>query len=219
MTRDLSIDRRRLPRGTHGLDRETVEHSQRVRMYYGVMEAVAENGYAATTVSDIVARARVSRRTFYEMFRDRDDCFAAGFDYAMQLVHAELDAAVAAHPHPDWRDLLRVTFDAYLRVLSANPEIAYALHVMSLAAGPAVADQRRHMRLFFANRMRSVFRIARSAGDLQGDLPDEAFDALIGTVYDRIRECLTGPGIPALPTLTSHLYEITTALFGAPDWH
>src|ERR687887_842834 len=64
-----------LPRGPHGLPRDVVVKSQRSRMLGALVEVVAEKGYAATTVADIIGRAGVSRTTFYQQFKDKEDCF------------------------------------------------------------------------------------------------------------------------------------------------
>ncbi|MFG1792576.1 TetR/AcrR family transcriptional regulator [Nocardia sp. NPDC049149] len=215
---EAGVDRGRLPRGTHGLAPEAVAHSQRMRMYLGVVEAVAERGYAATTVSDIVARANVSRRTFYELFRGRDDCFSEAFEAAVGLVLGELDTSVAATPRAEWRALIRTTLQTYLQLLSDNGIYARALHIECLVAGPIVAEQRRQLKTLLAHRMHAAFRIGRTAGDIPVDIPPETFEALIGAVDDRIRDCLDGPGPQALPNLSAHLYQITMALFGVPDW-
>ena len=69
-----------LPRGPHRLAREEVLASQRGRMLAAIAEAVAEKGYAATTVADVVGRAGVSRKTFYEHFADKEECFLAAWD-------------------------------------------------------------------------------------------------------------------------------------------
>ncbi|MEV0250246.1 TetR/AcrR family transcriptional regulator [Nocardia sp. NPDC050712] len=215
---ESAIDRARLPRGTHGIAPGDVIHSQRMRMYFAVLEAVSERGYNTTTVADIVARAGVSRRTFYQQFRDRDDCFLAAFGQAVELVVAALDASIASTPMTDWRALIRTTLTEYLRTLADNAFCANALHVECLAAGPAVAEQRRRMKAILAQRMRAAFRIGRDTGDIPTEIPAEIFDALIGAIDDRIRDCLQGPGPQALPARAPHLYQITLALFGVPEW-
>lgn len=218
MSLESDIDRQPLPRGTHGLSRETVLESQRVRMYYAVLEAVAEDGYAGTTVAGIISRAKVSRRTFYEHFRDRDGCFAAGFEFAVAYVTERLDAAIAAAPRSSWRTLIRLTLAAYLRVLTDNAPSAQALHVSCVAAGPVVAEYRTRMKTVFADRMRAAFRIGREAGEIPRDIPDEIFDILVGALDDRIREILLTSGAGGLIAQEPLLYQLTVALFGVPDW-
>ena len=75
---------RRLPRGTHGLDRDVVEASQRTRLLEAVGRAVAERGYAAATIDDVVRRAGVSKKTFYDHFADKQDCFLAAYEAASE---------------------------------------------------------------------------------------------------------------------------------------
>ena len=76
---------RRLPRGSHGLDRDVVEASQRTRLLEAVGRAVAERGYAAATIDDVVRRAGVSKKTFYDHFADKQDCFLAAYESSRSL--------------------------------------------------------------------------------------------------------------------------------------
>src|SRR3954470_22993998 len=75
-----------LPRGRHRLTREEVQTSQRERMLLSMAEAASVKGYAKTTVADVIKRARVSRETFYEHFSDKEDCFLAAYDEAVNHV-------------------------------------------------------------------------------------------------------------------------------------
>jgi AcrR family transcriptional regulator len=67
----MSVRMQPLPRGRHSLSREEVEGSQRERVQRAMAEAMAEKGYALTSVADILRRARVSRETFYELYTSR----------------------------------------------------------------------------------------------------------------------------------------------------
>src|SRR3954466_14217089 len=75
---------RRLPRGSHGLDRDVVEASQRTRLLEAVGRAVAERGYSGATIDDVVRRAGVSKQTFYDHFADKQDCFLAAYEAASE---------------------------------------------------------------------------------------------------------------------------------------
>jgi TetR/AcrR family transcriptional regulator len=71
---------KRLPHGPHRLDRSQVVRHQRARIYGAMVEAVASSGYQETSVKQVVALAGVSRRSFYEQFANKEECFLATFD-------------------------------------------------------------------------------------------------------------------------------------------
>jgi AcrR family transcriptional regulator len=68
-----------LPPGRHGLPREVVQNNQRARLLAGAAKAVEEGGFANVTIADIVRHAKVSRRTFYDHFAGKEECFEAAF--------------------------------------------------------------------------------------------------------------------------------------------
>jgi AcrR family transcriptional regulator len=70
----------RLPRGPHDLSREQVQASQRQRILDAVLDVVGERGYAAATVAHITTAAGVSRTTFYEQFRNKEEAFLTAYD-------------------------------------------------------------------------------------------------------------------------------------------
>jgi AcrR family transcriptional regulator len=70
----------RLPKGPHGLSREQVQASQRQRILDAVLDVVGEHGYAGATVAHVTAVAGISRTTFYEQFRNKQDAFLAAYD-------------------------------------------------------------------------------------------------------------------------------------------
>ncbi|HEY4997252.1 MAG TPA: TetR/AcrR family transcriptional regulator [Solirubrobacteraceae bacterium] len=71
---------KRLPHGPHRLDRGEVIRHQRARIYGAMVEAVAESGYEHTSVKQVIGLAGVSRRSFYEQFSNKEECFLATFD-------------------------------------------------------------------------------------------------------------------------------------------
>ena len=96
----LAAGKDRLPPGRHGLPREFVAENQRERLLNGVVEAVAEHGYNATTIGAITAAAKISRRTFYEHFRDKEGCFLAAYEMIDDHVRGSMLAAPATRPSP-----------------------------------------------------------------------------------------------------------------------
>src|SRR6516164_1797887 len=90
-----------LPRGRHAAPRPVVREVQRVRMLAAMVQAVAEKGYARVAVTDVVERAGVSRKTFYEQFANKDDCFLAAYDATVDDLLATIDETLETYA-PDW---------------------------------------------------------------------------------------------------------------------
>jgi len=184
---------RRLPRGTHGLDPSLVAASQRTRLLEAVGRAVAHKGYAAATIEDIVRDAGVSKKTFYEHFSDKLDCFLAAYEAASDELLAHMRAAqeaagAAAGPSGagghDWLARTRAGIHAYLRWLAAEPALARVFLIEVAAAGPDALERRERLRDRYAERMREL-QVANS-------VPDEIFHAVVAGADDlvvrRLRE-------------------------------
>lgn len=140
--------------------------SQRSRLIQAVWDAVGENGFADTTVSDIVSRARCSRNAFYEFFSDKEDCFLAACDASNEELLALLYAEAAA---PTWTDALRAGLRVYLHWWRDSPRIAMAYLTDLPTAGRRAMEQRdRTYRQFGA-----LFEaLAARARHEQPDLPE-----------------------------------------------
>src|SRR3954449_11127429 len=123
-----------LPRGRHALPAHVVRASQRERLLAAMLESVAEHGYEATTVPEVVAAARVSRNAFYALFRDKLDCFLALCDEAATEM---LDTLLAQRAQADgWVDALRTGAGLYLRWWRERPAFSRAYFVALPTAGP-----------------------------------------------------------------------------------
>jgi AcrR family transcriptional regulator len=129
----------RLPPGRHGLPREFVARNQRERLIAGLAEAVAENGYAGTTIAHITRHAAVSRRTFYEHFGSKDECFVAAYDTVMAELRERVDQAF--NQEKDWPQAVRAGIAAMLEFLTAEPHLARLSMVEALVAGPVVIER------------------------------------------------------------------------------
>jgi AcrR family transcriptional regulator len=129
----------RLPPGRHGLPREFVVHNQRERLIAGLAEAVAENGYASTTIAHITRHAAVSRRTFYEHFSSKDECFVAAYDTVMEELGELVSEAFAEQD--DWAHSVKAGIGTMLGFLAAQPSLARLCMVEALVAGPVVVER------------------------------------------------------------------------------
>ncbi|HTT93446.1 MAG TPA: TetR/AcrR family transcriptional regulator [Solirubrobacterales bacterium] len=129
----------RLPPGRHGLPRDFVVHNQRERLIAGLAEAVAEKGYGGTTIADITRHAAVSRRTFYEHFEGKDECFVAAFDTVTGQLRERVEEAYDSEE--EWADGIRAGIGALLTFLASEPNLARLAMVEALVAGPVVVER------------------------------------------------------------------------------
>jgi AcrR family transcriptional regulator len=120
--------------------REQVDEIQRARVLSALCEVVSERGVGAVTVADIVARAGVSRRTFYALFADRDECFLAAFDRAVGAAAGQVVPVFEAEGR--WRDRIRRALVASLEFIEEEPGLGALCVVHALGAGPLALARR-----------------------------------------------------------------------------
>jgi len=109
-------------------------------MLAAAVEAVEDVGYARMTVAQVIGRARVSRKTFYDVFTDREDCFLAAFEQA--LSQARLIAQEAYDRESSWRDGIRAALARLLMFMDEEPGLARLCVVEALGAGERVLERR-----------------------------------------------------------------------------
>jgi AcrR family transcriptional regulator len=166
-----------LPSGRHGYSREQVAHHQRERLIAGLAEAVAEKGYAAVTLTDIVKQAQVSRRVFYANFESKEECFLAAFEVVVG--HLGELIAEAVEELDGWPQQAIAATRAALAFLASEPGLARLCLVESRGAGPAVAAR-------FAAAVGELApllaqgRAERPAGERP--LPESTEDSTIGSL-------------------------------------
>jgi AcrR family transcriptional regulator len=199
-----------LPRGRHHLTREQVRSSQRGRMLLGMAEAVAENGYASTTVADVIKRARASRETFYEHFANKQECFLAAYEASVRRLTTTLEEAIDPGC-PPVRRFERV-LDAYLDTLAAEPALARTFLIEVYAAGHDAVKRRAEVLDRFGDL---VFEILRDDASFQL-LPDPRFaaQALVGAISSAVTGRVAVEANAELPELrapTMALLEVLLA--------
>jgi AcrR family transcriptional regulator len=122
------------------LPRDQVAEIQRSRLLVGAVGAIEEHGYIGTTVQQITSRARVSRRTFYELFGNRDACLAAIFDHVVETIEDEL--AAADLNGLGWLERVRGGLWVILSFLDREPALARVCVIQALRGGPVVLERR-----------------------------------------------------------------------------
>jgi AcrR family transcriptional regulator len=131
-----------LPPGRHNLPREYVAESQRSRILRGAIEAVAELGYQDARVTDIVARAGVSRKTFYNFFDEKESCVLAAYDIEVARLTDAASQAFYGSGQREWPVQLRDGLRALLRHMAEDPAAARVCIVDVAAVGPAARGKR-----------------------------------------------------------------------------
>jgi AcrR family transcriptional regulator len=130
------VQGKRTPRLQSG----AVGEIQRTRIVSAATAVVEEEGYSPLTVAKIVERARVSRKTYYELFEDRDACFIAVFDAALARASEAIEAAYRSES--DWRGAMRAGVFTMLALIDQEPGTARLCIVEGLAAGQAILERR-----------------------------------------------------------------------------
>lgn len=203
--------RRVLPRGRHAAPRQVVRRSQRERLLQAMAVAVSEHGYANAAVADVVAHAGVSRKTFYEHFANKEDCFLAAYDAHVDLLLSAIDGAVAAAAHP--YEAAEAGTRAYVEFLSANGAFARAFFFEVMAVGPPALRRRARVIERFADQLEAIYDDARRALDLLPEPPPRhVFRACVGAANEMVTHELVRRGPERLPELADAILDVELRL-------
>jgi AcrR family transcriptional regulator len=200
-----------LPRGRHAAPRAVVRKTQRARMLDAMVGGVADKGYARVTVADVIERAGVSRKTFYEQFANKEECFLAAYDAGVDRLLAAIDDALA-EPTPDWLAAARRAVEVYLARMAASPAFARACLIEVLGAGPAALARRDVVQNRFADQLAAIHRRARADISEIPGLPPTTFRAAVGAVGELVTAHVLEYGAPTLPELTDAILDVHLAL-------
>jgi AcrR family transcriptional regulator len=145
-------------------------------MLAAAVDAVDEVGYAGMTVAQVISRARVSRKTFYDVFSDREDCFLAAFEQALDQA-----GGVVSQAYTDagtWREGVRAALGRLLALMDDEPALTKLCLVEALAAGDRVLERRAEV----LDRLAAVVDEGRrEQGAL--DPPAVAAEGVVGAVF------------------------------------
>jgi AcrR family transcriptional regulator len=216
-----------LPRGRSSLPAPDVKAAQRGRLHRAVIAAVAESGYPAVTIADIVRRAKVSRAAFYAHFADKEACFLdatlAGGDLMADRVLAAAGQVPAGTPDkpagtrdPD-EQVLRAACRAFLRFLADEPAFAHVFYVDLAAAGPPAAA-RISAAGRFADLTAAWHASARNRHQDWPDVPADVFLGLAGATAELVRARVRVGLTHTLPTLEDTLVSLHLAVLAARPW-
>ncbi len=198
---------RRLPRGRHALAPEEVLRDQRQRLIDAVPRVVAERGYEATSVADIVKAAAVSRNAFYKNFAGKRECFAAAHDAGHERLlevlvrHCDAEATIEGR--------VEASLAAGLDALASEPDLARLLFVEAPSAGEQMA-------LSYHEWLRRYGALLRAAAP---DLPSRSIPApeveavIVGGIASRVGSEVLHGRAGKLGDLTAPLVEYLLAFY------
>ncbi|MFB9836838.1 TetR/AcrR family transcriptional regulator [Actinoallomurus acaciae] len=198
---------RRLPRGRHALSRDELERVQRARLCVAMAEVMAEKGYVATSVADVLARSGVSRQTFYQVFDSKLDCFMTAFEFAGDLLMERLLEKVGADENgllaPDAAgDPVRrfeLTFTAYLEALAAELPYTRLFLVEVYAAGSAAVQRRSRLQATITTLLADLMGVTDDAGRFTCQMIVAATSAMVtNAVADNDVAALRAVGPPLI---------------------
>ncbi len=196
--------------GGNGLGRAHVAEIQRTRMLAAMVEVVAEHGFGEASVGQVVARSGVSRRTFYEIFEDREDCFLAAFDAAIDRIAATV---VPVYQRPGkWRERIRAALAALLDLLDYEQAIGRLVIAEALAAGPNVLGRRRRA----LTQVIAAVEEGRGEAKSREEPPPLTAEGVVGGVFSLIHSrMLEDESAPLLELLGPLMSMIVLPYLGA----
>lgn len=182
--------------------------SQRMRLFEGLAAAVAEKGYGTATIADVVRHAKVSKRTFYEHFVDKEACFLAMYVMATNTILAAVAASFEAAATASWQAQVDAAIDAYVTTLEAHPALTRSCLVDIHAAGARALERRRQVHGAFAEMLRDLVARTRKKHPELSPITAEMATALVGGINELLLvQVERGPQhrLPALRKTASEL--------------
>ena len=186
--------------------REQVDEFQRSRVLGALREVVAEQGVAAATVAHVVASAGVSRRTFYELFVDRDDCFLAAFEQSVGLAAQRVVPPFRASGR--WHERMRAALQELLTLFEGEPDLGALCVVHALGAGPRALERRARVVRALVGAVDEGRAEARGA---HGPVPLTA-EGVVGAVLAVLHARLSGAAAGQRTARPAPLTELTGQL-------
>jgi AcrR family transcriptional regulator len=191
----------------------------RTDLTHGLAAAVSEKGYAASTIADIVAHARVSKRTFYEHFADKEECLMALYADACDQLMSVLRAAGSADQ--PWRERVRVAVTAYLSTLESLPAVNRMLLVEMQAAGPRAYRLRQEKQRQLADALVAIVEEGRPANPEIPPLSQALAIALVGGLNELLMQAIdpyaqTDTSAAPLRSLNDTVVQLVSAVLTYP---
>jgi AcrR family transcriptional regulator len=193
--------------GGHQLRPEVVAHHLRERILDAAVELIAERGYRAVTVADIVKGAATARQKFYENFSSKQDCFFAAYDRALEeALRRVVEAGAGAGDSFPAR--ISAAVAALLAYMSEQPELARACLLEAPAIGSEMQARNEKARQGFAELLRGGRGEEGAA-----ELPASVEESVLGGLYWLLYQALLSGEPKRIEELQPDLVEFALAPF------
>ncbi len=169
------------------------------RLLAATFALVGERGYGGVSARSVAERAGVSNRTFYECFSDREDCFLAAFNHAVDGLESQARAGWASEP--GWVAGVRAGLAALLRVLDREPAVSRLVFVEALGAGPRVLARRARVLESLAVVIDGGRENVQAPAGLPGLVAEGVVGATFGVIHARLLELRPEPLLELLGSL------------------
>lgn len=184
--------------------------SQRNRIHQAMVEVVSERGYPETRVVDVIGVAGVSRKTFYELFESREDCFLAAYDVLLENLLGDATDAFESRAGESWAERVSAALETLLEHLAGHPGEARFAIVEVLAAGPKALARRDAALRQFSGFLES----GRSESSV--DLPGITSIAIVGGINELLYSEILHDAAGRLPgRLPDLMFWVTLPFLGA----
>lgn len=198
---------RSLPRGKNALPPGQVASQHRERIIEAIASCVRAQGYAGTTVADLVAAAGITRAAFYEQFRSKEDAFLAA-----QALGLERSAALAAarfFTDASWPERVWSSAEALVGYIADHADLAYASVIESYVAGPAAIRRAFDSRMAYTLFLEDGYRLSPKAEAL----PRISSEAISGAVEELLRRQIVSGRTEQAQELVPAAVYVTLAPF------
>jgi AcrR family transcriptional regulator/DNA-binding PadR family transcriptional regulator len=172
---------------------------RRGRLLSATFALVGERGYEGVSARSVSERAGVSNRAFYECFSDREDCFLAAFNYALDGL--ELEVCGGWESQLGWTARTRAALAALLQILDREPAVRRLVFVEALAAGPRVLARRARVLEGLAGVVDEGRSNASAPERLPGLVAEGVVGATFGVIHARLLELRPDPLVGLLGSL------------------
>lgn len=173
--------------GPGRLPRAYVVRSDRERLREAMVRVAAAKGYEATTVTDVVELAGVSRATFYEMFEDKAACFLEAYDAVIDVLVAHVTSAFVAATSEPWPQRIAAGLGALAELLAAESDIARMAMVEVTAAGDEARERYRAALARFTPFLEEGRTYSGQGDELPPDTARFAIGGATSMIFDEIR--------------------------------